>query len=170
MKRLFLVIVLLATVVAVTDPVLEACGTKYLLGVRSARYQRLQTTPHPAKILWYYEDDENASEEERWNPDNLKPLVKVGHTIERVRNPDELRDELRGGSFDIVIMGIEHARELGVIVENLSPDSVLLPALVFPTRPDYSKAKREFENVLKLPTTLDGMLSTLDEAQRTRGM
>lgn len=170
MKRLLLVMALLAAVAAVGNPVIDACGTKYLLGARSARYQRLQISPHPAKILWYYEEDENTPEEERWDPENLEPLLKAGHTIERARDADELRSALRAESFDLVIIEIGEARKLGGIVESLSPDSVLLPAMEFPSRPEYARAKREFGNVLKFPTTMDGMLSTLDKAQRPRGM
>ena len=170
MKRLLLVMALLAAVAAVGNPVIDACGTKYLLGARSARYQRLQITTHPAKILWYFQEDENAPEEERWDPENLEPLLKAGHTIERARDVDELRSALRLESFDIVIIEIGEARELSGIVEGVSPDSVLLRTMEFPTRPEYARAKREFGNVLKFPTTIDGVLSALDKAQRARGM
>ena len=170
MRRLLLVCSLLLGTAIVGDFVLDACGSKFLVGARSARYQRLQMTMNPASILWYYQQEADAPEDERWDSEFEAYLEKIGHTIELASDPDELRSAMLAGKFDIVILDIDYAREQRTELELLSTDSILLPTLLFPTRPEYSKAKREFGNVLKYPSTLSGILSAIDKAQRSRGL
>lgn len=170
MRRLQLLCLVLAGTAFLTDPVLDACGSKFLVGARSARYQRLLVTMNPARILWYYEEKQDTPEDERWDPEFEAYMEKVGHTIEVAGSFDELRSAMRAGKFDIVILEIDYARELRSELESLSPGSVLLPVLEFPSRPEYSKAKREFGTVLKFPSTESGILSTIEKAQQARGV
>ncbi len=170
MRRLLLVCSLLLGTAIVGDFVLDACGSKFLVGARSARYQRLQMTMNPASILWYYEEGPDTPEDERWDPEFAAWMEKIGHTIELAGDPDELRSAMLAGKFDVVILQIDQAREHRAELEMLAGDAVLLPMLVFPTRPEYSKAKREFGTVLKTPSTTSGLLSAIDKAQKSRGL
>ena len=170
MRKIVFVFSLLTGTAFLVNPVLDACGSKFLVGARSARYQRMQVTMNPASILWYYEQKPDAAEDERWDPEFEAWMEKIGHTIEVVGDHGELRSALLAGTFDIVILQIDHVREHRAELESLAADSVLLPVLPFPTRPEYSKAKREFGTVLKFPTTVNGILSTIEKAQRSRGL
>ncbi len=170
MRRLLLGCSLLLGTAIVGDFVLDACGSKFLVGARSARYHRLQMTMNPASILWYYEEGPDTPEDERWDPEFEAWMEKIGHTIELAGDPDELRSAMLGGKFDIVILDIDFAREQRTELESLAVDAVLLPTLLFPTRSEYSKAKREFGTVLKYPATMGGLLSAIDKAQRSRGL
>ena len=71
MKKLLVFLVVLAGVMVVVsrDAVLQACGSKFLVSSRGARYQRILASIKPTNILWFYEQDENTPEDERWNPD-----------------------------------------------------------------------------------------------------
>ena len=170
MRRLLLVGSLLLGTAVVGDFVLDACGSKFLVGARSARYQRLQMTMNPASILWYSQEDANTPEDERWDPEFEAYMEKIGHTIEMASDLDELRSAMLAGKFDVVILQIDLLREERAELESLAADAVLLPTLLFPTRPEYSKAKREFGTVLKYPATMSGFLSAIDKAQRSRGL
>ena len=172
MKRLLFFLAFLVGIASLGNAVLNACGAKFLVSSRGVRYQRLLAGIRPAKILVYWKQDESTKKEDRWNPDATKALEKAGHSVEVAFNSDTFRNVTAEGDFDVVMMPLGDARELAVEVALLSPDSVLLPVLYFPTRREYSHAKKEFGNVLRYPTTLDKLLTAVEKsrkAARTRG-
>lgn len=170
MRRFLLALALLAGTAVVTDAVLDACGSKFLVGARTARYQRLQAAVNPATILFYYQVDPNDPESEGGWDDVTAVLSKVGHSIEPTTDENELKRALSSGKFDVVMMTIDDARDRRAEVQTLAPDTILLPMMEFPTRPQYSRAKREFGQVLQTPSTLARLLSTIEKAQEDRGL
>ena len=171
MRRALFAVVLLAGVAFVTDAVLDACGSKFLVGARTARYQRLQAAVHPASILFYWELDMTSTDAEEGSWDDVQAAIeKVGHRIEVANDQAALRSAMRGGQFDIVMMSLTDAKRWRGDVDMLAPNTILLPFVEFPTRPVYSQAKREFGQVLKIPSTMGKLLSTLDKAQQNRGL
>ena len=81
MKKLLLLFVILGGLVVVSDTLLHACGSKFLVSSRGARYQRVLASIKPTNILFYWQQDEKTKEEDRWNPDAEKMLEDIGHTV-----------------------------------------------------------------------------------------
>ena len=171
MRRLLLGVLFLAAAMVLGDTVLDACGSKFLVGARSARYQRLQTALHPSTILFYWEDDPTTEEDDEASWAEVRAAIeKVGHRFEMATNRSTFDSAVRAGKFEIIMMSLNEARSRQTDVAAIAPDSVLLPFVEFPTRPEYSKAKREFGQVLKIPATVSQLLSTIDKAQQSRGL
>ena len=170
MRRLLLAGLLIAVLPA-GDAVLDACGSKFLVGARSARYQRLQTALHPTSILFYWPDDPTTVEDDPETWDGVREAIeKVGHRFEMVMKPSDLESAIRAGKFEIIMMTLGEARNRQANIGALAPDAVILPFVEFATRPEYSKAKREFGQVLKIPATTSQLLTTIDKAQQNRGL
>lgn len=171
MRRLLCGVLFLAAGLALSDTVLDACGSKFLVGARSARYQRLQTALHPSTILFYWEDDPTTVEDDEASWGDVRAAIeKVGHRFEMTTDRSAFESAVRAGKFEIVMMTLEEARRRKTDVAAIAPDVVLLPFVEFPTRPEYSKAKHEFGQVLKIPATVSQLLSTIDKAQQSRGL
>ena len=167
MKKLLVFLVILAGVAVSGDAVLQACGSKFLVSSRGARYQRILASIKPTNILWYYEQDENAPEDEQWNPDTGKWLNQIGNTLELTVDADSFLGAAKNGEFDVLLVNIEEARELQTEMASLAPDAAVLPILMFPTRSQYSEARKEFGIVMKLPTTSPKFLAAIEKARRS---
>ena len=169
MKRLLLVLALVALggLVGLSDAVLEACGSKFLVSSRGARYQRVLASIQPTSILWYWQQDEKTEEEDRWNPDAEEMLESVGHTVEVSYDDESFLSAARRGDFDVLVLPIDEARRLRPDLEALPVDSAVVPLLMFPTRSQYSQAREEYGVVMKLPTTTDKMLAAFEKGRRS---
>ena len=169
MKRLLLfsVLVALGGLVGLSDAVLEACGSKFLVSSRGARYQRVLASIQPTSILFYWPEDTNTEEEDRWNPAAEEMLESVGHTVEVFSDDDAFLGAARGGGFDVLVLPIDEARRLKSDLAALPPDAAVVPLLMFPTRSQYSQAREEYGVVMKLPTTTDKMLAALERGRRS---
>ncbi len=90
MKKLLFSLALLMGMASLGNAVLNACGAKFLVSSRGARYQRLLASIKPTRILIYWKQDENTKKEDRWNPEATKVLGKVGHSVEVAFRSDGL--------------------------------------------------------------------------------
>ncbi len=166
MKRLSVTIAALTVLVHLGSPVLEACGAKFLVASSIARYQRLQFAANPANILVYQQTDHEGADDDdlRAFAAKLRDLLEgVGHSVTVVATENDLQAAARTRDFDIVMMYLEVARRLRSDVESWSPDSAVLPIVAFSTRPQASRARQEFGQVLKLPAKNSETLSTVHD-------
>ncbi len=167
MKKLFLVLVVVGGIVALSDAVLNACGSKFLVSSRGARYQRVLASIQPTSILFYWPEDATTEEEDRWNPAAEEMLESVGHTVEVSYDADAFLDAARDGGFDVLLLPIDEARRLQADLAALPPGPAVVPLLMFPTRSQYSQAREEYGVVMKLPTTTEKMLAALEKGRRS---
>ena len=167
MKRVLLFVAVLGGIAISTDALLHACGAKFLVSSRGARYQRILASIKPTSILWFYEQSEDTPEDERWNPDSEKWLNQVGHSLEVTFDADSFLGAAKNGDFDVLLVRIEDARELHSEMASLAPDAAIVPILKFPTRSEYTQARKEYGIVMKLPTTSPKFLAAIEKARRT---
>ena len=166
MRKLLFVLAFLAGITELGTAVADACGAKFLVGSRGARYQRLLAIIKPVRILVYWKQDESTKKQDRWKAEATEVLEKAGHSVWLAFKAEDFRSAAKEGDFDVVMMPLDDARQLGVEVAALSPDSALLPVAYLPTRREYSQAKNHFGNVLKYPTTLDQLLRAVEKARK----
>jgi len=149
------------------DSVLEACGAKFLVSSRAARYQRLQTSEGGSLFL-YWNLAPATPEQEQEGRENYEAfrafLEKVGYSIEATTDANEFRTAARTGDYDIILMPLEAARELRADVAALAPGAALLPVAVFATRAEEAQAEREFGHVLNTPASSQEVLTVLGAA------
>ena len=168
MKKLAFSLVLLAGVAAMSDTVALACGSKFLVSIRSPRYQRLLANLKPTSILVYWKQDAATPDEDRWHPKAEKALEMVGHTVQVTFDQEQFRDAADSGNYEVVIMLLGEARALKSEVESMYPTAALLPIAHFPTRSEYSQAKKEFGTVFRTPSTASKFLTAIEKARSSR--
>ncbi len=166
MRRLLFAIAVTAGVAILSVQVLDACGAKFLVSSRAARLQRMQVAANPATILLYWNLGEaDQTEEGTNNYEQFRmTLEKAGHSIEATTNVSDFRSAAKSGKFDILMMQLGTARQLRDEIATLAPDAAILPVAEFLSRPEKSSAKKEFGNVLSVPTTTGRLLATIDDS------
>ena len=167
MKKLLLLVVGLGGFAIVSDALLHACGSKFLVSSRGARYQRVLASIKPTDILFYWQQNEKTKEEDRWNPDAEAMLEEIGHTVDVTFDADAFLGVANNGDFDVLVVPLDEARRLKREIASSSPNAAVLPILYFPTRSEYSQARKEYDVVMKLPTTSAKFLAALEKARRT---
>jgi hypothetical protein len=96
MRRIAIIIISLLFV-CLSDTTAFACGDKFLLVGRGARYQRGYTAVHPASILLYASTPATSQR-------SLQSALKLaGHRVVVAATRGELDAALRSGRFDLVL-------------------------------------------------------------------
>ena len=164
MRRLVTVFAVIAAVADVGSSVLEACGAKFLVATRSARFQRSQRAIRPARILVYQHSSDRGVVE--FTPALQETLNGVGHTVTVVAGESALRDAAGSGGYDIVMLQLDEARRLKASVKSWLPNATILPMGAYVTRPAAAAAKEEFGQVLTLPAKTSQLFSVVQAAYR----
>ena len=127
---------LTAVVVFVSGVVPEAvaCGDKFLVVGRGARFQRGYVAVHPASLL-LIDTKRNAGE-------ILQPLRRAGHRVDVAHNVDEVRRAVAGKTYDVVLADWSAVPEVRPMVSSAAPSAVFLPVLNGATTADIESATR----------------------------
>lgn len=153
--------------VGATD--LGACGDKFLVASLGGSFD-YQAVVHPTRILVYWhaeaESDPEALSDSSVAASLEKSLEAAGHSVEVVWDSKSFYQQAASGGFEILMMEIADAREERRRIEGVSPDSTILPLMHFPSRREYSAAKKEFGQVVKTPATIAKLLSQIEKAGR----
>ena len=170
MKKLLFYSALAVAIAASSVAVVEACGSKFLVGGESSpRFARVLAGIQPTRILFYWPQDDQTAEEDQWNLNLEKLLTDVGHTVEVTFDADAFRHAAQGGGFDVVVAAAQVARQMKAEVESLLPDTAFLVVSHLKTRSEFSEVKREFgtDNVIRTPNTTAAFLSAVERSRRT---
>jgi len=92
-------------------------------------------------------------------------LREAGHTVVVARDSKSLYQGVASGDFEIIMMNIGDAREEQKRLQGVSPGSMILPVLQFPTRGEFSDAKKEFGHAVKTPTTVSNLLAQIEKTR-----
>ena len=157
MRKTFLMLGLLLSVLLLYVMPGGACGDKLVSIGRGVRYQRAYLAAHPAAIL-FYTSAVSATY------DQLESTLKQGgHKIRRVGSRQELDEALDGGRYDIVLADLDDATTLEQPARSY-PKIVLLPIIFNGTKSEAARAEAHFGCVLKVPGKAIQYLSAIDKA------
>ncbi len=139
---------------------LLACGDKFLVAGRGARFQRGGAR---APVLIYAP----LSSTLRGGPGNLSVdsvLSRAGYHPAVAASAEELGRILKDGSPGIVLVDIADARTVEKLVPAGSPGPIILPVLSNTSRQEVAAARKTWGVALKSPASSDSLLDAVDEA------
>ena len=162
MPRTASLAVVLVLSVAVIDPVLHACGDKFLMVGRGAKFQRAYASVYPGKLLIYARPSTDSKAAIR-DPQLHKALRQAGHAVSVIEDWLLLEQALRTVPVDVVLVDVSEASKLQALVASspTHPDAlyVAFPSDVKITTPQVMcklkssdrplKYLDEVENVMK---------------------
>lgn len=115
-----------------------ACGDKFLLVGRGARYQRGYVSVHPGSVLLYANTALTSAR-------GLRAALKLaGHQVTVANNRSELDAALRTGKYDVLLADTTESAALTRDVENLAAKPVVVPVLAERTPRVRASSGREF--------------------------
>jgi len=116
-------------------PAALACGDKFLMVGRGAKFQRAYASVHPGKILIYARPSTNAKAAIR-DPQLHKALRQAGHAVSVIEDWALLEAALRTAPTDVVLVDVAEASRLkaAIAASPTHPDAlfVALPKAVPP--------------------------------------
>jgi hypothetical protein len=156
MTRIGTVVVALAVSAPVLHPVVHACGDKFLMVGRGAKFQRAYASVYPGKLLIYARPSTDAKAAIR-DPQLHKALRQAGHSVSVIEDRALLEQALKNVSVDVVLVDVAEAASL----EPMLATSPGHPQPVYIGYPSSNSAARlkstdrplkfldEIENVMK---------------------
>jgi len=119
--------VVLALVLVPLHPTLDACGDKFLMVGRGARFQRAYASVNPGKLLIYVRPSTSGKAAIR-DPQFHKTLRQAGHSVSVIEDWTLLEQALKTVPVDIVLVDAEEAARLKSILPAASgrPDTLFI--------------------------------------------
>lgn len=112
MSRMASLVVALAVGISAMYPVAQACGDKFLMVGRGAKFQRAYASVYPGKLLIYTKPSSDPKTAIR-DPQLLKALRQAGHTVSIIDGDWPLLEQaVKGGAVDIVMLDVADAPRL----------------------------------------------------------
>jgi hypothetical protein len=115
MSRVASFVVALAIGVPALYPVAHACGDKFLMVGRGAKFQRAYASVYPGKLLIYAKPSTDPKAAIR-DPQFHKALRQAGHTVSIIEDWSLLEQAVKNGPVDIILVDAAEASRLEAVV------------------------------------------------------
>jgi hypothetical protein len=115
MSRTAPVVVALALGISAMYPVAQACGDKFLMVGRGAKFQRAYAAVYPGKLVIYVKGPADPKAAIR-DPQLHKALRQAGHTVSIIDDWTLLEQAVKTGPVDIILADAADAPRLQPVV------------------------------------------------------
>jgi hypothetical protein len=159
MLRLAAIVVALTVTVPALYPVVEACGDKFLMVGRGAKFQRAYASVYPGKVLIYARPSTDPKAAIR-DPQLHKALRQAGHTVSIIEDWALLEQALKTVPVDVVLVDVDEAARL----QPLMATSPLHPDAMYVAFPSRSKPAVRADVICRLKSS-DRPLKYLEEVE-----
>jgi len=163
MKRIALLVVVLAAAVPALSPVARACGDKMLVVGRGARFQRAYASVYPGKVVIYARPSTGSQAGIR-EPQLHRALRQAGHTVSVIEDWTLLEQALKGVPVDVVLVDVGDAEKL----QHIMPASLTNPDALYVASPTSQAAQKQFICKLKASDRLVRFLDEIEDAMKVR--
>jgi hypothetical protein len=160
MSRIAALVVALIVSVPALYPAAQACGDKFLMVGRGARFQRAYASVYPGKILIYARSSTDPKAAIR-DPQLHKALRQAGHAVSVIEDWALLEQALRTVPVDVVLVDVGEAARL----RDLMSSSPTHPDALYVASP--SKGNRVDSQIACRLKSSDRPLKYLDEIENT---
>lgn len=159
MSRTVPLVVVLALSTSALYPAAQACGDKFLMVGRGAKFQRAYASLYPAKVLIYARPSSDAKS----GVSNLqlhKALRQAGHTVSVIQDWTLLEQALKTVRFDVILVDVAEGPKL----QALMPSSLAHPEALYVAFPSSGQIPGTEKLVSRLKSS-DRPLKYLDEVE-----
>src|SRR5262249_17323316 len=160
MPRIVPLVVALAVSLPVMSRVVAACGDKFLMVGRGARFQRAYASVYPGKLVIYARPSTDPKAAIR-DPELHKALRQAGHSVSVIEDWSLLEQALKMVPVDVILVDVAEAAKLRDL---MSASPAHPDALYVAFSSDAKIAKADVECRLK---SSDRPLKFLDEVENT---
>jgi hypothetical protein len=153
MRRTAVAILLLTMIGA--EPAL-ACGDKFLLVGRGARYQRGYVSLHPSSVLLLANTPATS-------PRGLRTALKLaGHRVTVATSREEIRPALLKGRYDVLLADSSETAAMETDVASVTNRPTVIPVVATRVTPEKTASGKEF-CILRTDNRQRHALAVLDD-------
>jgi hypothetical protein len=162
MKRIGLLVVVLAVAAPALFPVAHACGDKFLVVGRGAKFQRVYASVYPGKVLIFARP--STTQAAIREPQLHKALRQAGHSVSVIEDWKLLEQALRTVPVDVVLVDVGEAEKLQSIISS-SPTN---PDAVYVAFPSSQPTPKQFICKLKASDRSVRFLDEIENGMKAR--
>ena len=159
MLRMGPIVVAVAVGISAIFPVAQACGDKFLMVGRGAKFQRAYASVYPGKLLIYAKSSADPKAAIR-DPQLHKALRQAGHTVSIIEDWSLLEQAVKTGPVDIILVDAAEAPRLQPVVAT----SLAHPDAMYIAFPSKQSAAADKSLNVRLKSS-DRALKYLDEVE-----
>jgi hypothetical protein len=145
----------------------QACGDKFLMVGRGARFHRAYAAIYPASIVIYSQAQRHAARAIR-DPRLRADLKLAGHRVSLVEDDGALAQALAADRVDIVLTDAEDADRTSRQAAVASSKPAVLPVMYEPTGEEAREIEARYQCRLKGSDRVDRYLAAIDDAMKAR--
>jgi len=159
MSRVALLVVALTVGVSPLYSVAQACGDKFLIPGRGAKFQRAYASVYPGKLLIYVKPSTDPKAAIR-DPQVQKAFRQAGHTVSIIEDWTLLEQAVKTGPVDIILVDAAEASRLQPLVAA----SLAQPDAMYVAFPSKQSAAADKSLNIRLKSS-DRAMKYLDEIE-----
>jgi hypothetical protein len=167
MRRVVILVAVLIGAMPSLWTVAYACGDKFLMVGRGARFTQAYAAIYPATILLYARSGRGASTA-ILDPRFQASLTRAGHRLEVVRDEERLAQVLQEGSFDLILAEVTDVDAIRSKAEQSPAKPMVLPLMYKPTKADVETVKARYRVELTSSDRPARYLSAIDHEMQAR--
>ena len=158
MKRALAIALVLGLVLTTGAPVASACGDKFLVPGQGPQLGQAYSSGQPGHILIFRNKGTEVAA--LMNEELEETLERVGHQVDIVENPKDLRAALSTGKYDVLLADVS---DIEALSEKEAPP-VALPVVYKASWMEVTELKESYECVLNAPSRVSQVLAVIEEA------
>ncbi|MGQ0736231.1 MAG: hypothetical protein ACT4QD_21580 [Acidobacteriota bacterium] len=167
MRRMLMVASLIAAGLVGASVVAEACGDKFLLVGRGARFQRAYASVYPGHVLVYARPGLGAKAPLR--DARLHSLLRqAGHAVSVIEDESLLAQAVRSANIDILLVDLSDAARVDAMAANSVSRPRTVPVRPVVDTPELKKLQQQFMCKLKVTDNSVRWLDTIEDAMKDR--
>jgi len=167
MQRVLILVVVLLAAAPALRTLAYACGDKFLMVGRGARFAQAYAAIYPAAIVLYVRAGRGGSTG-ILDPKFQASLTRAGHRLEVVRDEERLARELQAGRVDLVLAEVPDVDAVKAKAEQSPSKPTVLPVMYKPTKTEAAGVKASYQTELKSSDRPARYLSQIDDEMKTR--
>jgi hypothetical protein len=161
------ILVISASVLLHGTGILQACGDKFLMVGRSAKFHQAYAAIYPASIVVFAQPQRNAAKAIR-DPRLQNDLKQAGHRVFIAEDENALAKALESDRVDLVLTDVADADRIAQRASSAPAKPRVLPVMYEPTREQAKTVEEQYMCRLTSSDRSDKYLAAIDDAMKAR--
>jgi hypothetical protein len=167
MKFRIVMLLAAAVVLQLGAESLQACGDKYLLNGRGAKFKQAYAAIYPASVVIFARPQRGSAKEIR-DPRLLADLKQAGHRVAVVEDERALTRTLEAERVDVVLTDGADADQLTTQAATIATRPKVLPVLFKATKTEQKTFETRYQLYLSSSAGSIRFLSAIDDVMKAR--
>jgi hypothetical protein len=167
MRARVMALVVAAVVLQLGAEGLQACGDKFLLAGRGAKFRQAYAAIYPAQVVVFARPQRGSTSAIR-NPNLLADLKLAGHRVVVVEDERALTRTLETERVDVVFTDGSDADRLSTQADTVPARPKVVPVLFKPTKAEAKAVETRYQIFLNSSDKSMRFLSAIDDVMKAR--